>query len=215
MPNVTTMTPTRRALACLAVCAGVGAAVPLAAHAQALGPQRQFLAIEPYYARIQFDAAEGSSKVGLNGYGGRLWINLAPFSGPHANLVGMGAIALFATYAPSGFGNDKNVSIFHYGAQHDIFFVRRPLGGVLDPFLSVAGGVYRVNVYNGIASQRQGVLTKGALSPSAGIRIPVPNRFQLRVDARDAILFGSPTGRTGASRTTHNLEYTGALGITF
>lgn len=214
MPNVTSSI-TSRVLVRLALCAGAAIAAPVTVHAQALGPQRQFLAIEPYYARIQFDGAEGASKTGLNGYGGRLWINLAPFSGPSPNLVGNGAIALFATYAPSGFGNDKNVSILHYGAQHDIFFVRRPLGGVIDPFLSVAGGVYRVNVYNGIPGQRQGVLTKGALSPGAGIRIPVPNRFQLRVDAHDAILFGSPTGNGGASRTTHNLEFTGALGITF
>ena len=214
MPNIM-LGRRARLVARLALCAGVAVVAPSVVRAQALGPQRQFLAIEPYYARIQFDAAEGGSKVGLNGYGGRLWINLAPFSGPSPNLVGNGAIALFATYTPSGFGNDKNLSILHYGAQHDIFFVRRPLGGVIDPFLSVAGGVYRVNVYNGVAGQRQGVLTKGALSPGAGIRIPVPNRFQLRVDAHDAIIFGSPTGNGGASRTTHNLEFTGALGITF
>lgn len=214
MPNVSS-SRLSRVVGRLALVAGVAVAAPVAVHAQALGPQRQFLAIEPYYARIQFDAAEGASRVGLNGYGGRLWINFAPFSGPSPNLVGNGAIALFATYTPTGFGNDQNLSILHYGAQHDIFFVRRPLGGVIDPFLSIGGGVYRVNVFNGAAGQRQGVLTKGSLLPGAGIRIPMPNRFQLRFDAHDAILFGSPTGRGGESWTSHNLEFTGALGITF
>ena len=50
-------------------------ACTLSAGAQALGPQRQFLAIEPYYERTMFDVGEGRSKQSRDGYGGRLWIN--------------------------------------------------------------------------------------------------------------------------------------------
>ena len=127
--------------------------------------------------------------MGLNGYGARLWINLAPFSGPSPNLVGNGAIALFATYTPDQ--NGQGFTTLHYGAQHDVFFVKRPLGGLIDP------------------------LTKFALTPGAGIRIPVANRFQIRGDARDVIVFGSRTAASGEKRTSNSYEFTGALGITF
>ena len=182
----------------------VGAARP--AHAQNLGPFRQFLAIEPYYARTQLDVGSGVPRVSLNGYGGRLWVNLAPFAGPHRNLISHGALAFFATYSPDQ--ANRNSTVLHYGAQHDAFFVNRPLGGFIDPFVSVGAGGFRIKTGT-LAS------TNFSLSPGGGIRIPIPNRLQLRVDARDVMIFGSRTGTAGAKRTSQNLELLGALGITF
>lgn len=176
------------------------------ARAQNLGPFRQFLAIEPYYARTQLDVGPGVARIGLNGYGGRLWVNLAPFAGPHRNLISHGALAFFATYSPGQAG--RNSTVWHYGAQHDAFFVNRPLRGVIDPFVSVGAGAFRIS--SGSVST-----TRFALSPGGGIRIPVPNRLELRGEARDAMIFGSPTGTAGAKRTSHNIEWLAALGITF
>ena len=200
---------TSRTVRMLAAC-GVAALVTSATEvrAQALGPQRQFIAIEPYYARLELDAGKDVSRVSLYGYGARLWINLAPFSGPSPNVVGKGAIALFATYTPDQ--NDEGFTTLHYGAQHDVFFVNRPLGGFIDPLLSVAAGAFRTKAVDIDETE-----TKFALTPGLGIRIPVANRLQIRADARDIIVFGSRTGAGGEKRTSNSYEFTGALGITF
>lgn len=181
-------------------------ALPSRAEAQSLGPFRQFLAIEPYYTRLDLDRGPGVVGSAREGYGGRLWINLAPFTGDSWVLPSYGGIAFFVSYLPEK--SDDGMSVWHYGAQHDLFFRNRPLGGLLDPFLSIAGGALRVRT----ASDSD---TYFALSPGGGIRIPIPNRLQLRADVRDAIVFNARTGATGAERTTHNLEVQAAIGITF
>ena len=190
-----------------AAVVGVASASPSHASAQALGPQRQFLSLEPYYSRLQLDNGDGSARTGENGYGGRLWVNLAPFSGPSPNLLGHMSLALFTTYYPDQ--AHVGVSILHYGAEGDIFFVNRPLGGVLDPFISIGGGAFRTKDINANQSE-----TRFALSPGAGIRIPLSNRFQIRGDAKDVLLFGVPVTST-TKKTLNNYEFTGALGITF
>lgn len=197
-----------RRLASGAVLAAVVAILsPAHLRAQALGPQRQFLSLEPYYSRMMFDAGSGNSRVGANGYGGRLWINMAPFAGPGPNLIGHMGLSLFATWIPDQ--ASRGASFVHYGLEDDVFFVNRPLGGVIDPFISVAGGALRTEaVGTGDAT------TKFALTPGVGIRIPLANRLQLRVDARDVLLFHVADG-TGGNRTSSNYEFTAAAGITF
>lgn len=186
--------------------AAVALLAPLShARAQALGPQRQFLAIEPYYEYARLDNGSTVPRTSLNGYGGRLWINLDPF-----HFIPGGSIALFTTYAPKQQSN--NVTAVHYGAEYDQFLVRRPLGGLIDPFIAVGGGLYRTTADLGAARYRQ---TRWAVTPGGGIRIPIPNRFELRADAKDLIRFNTKTAPGGTGRTTHNLLVQGALGITF
>jgi hypothetical protein len=180
---------------------------PRGAEAQNLGPFRQLLAVEPYYTRFELDRGGANGRLARNGYGGRLWINLAPFTGDSWILPSTGGVALFVSYAPGNQGGD-DLSVWHYGAQHDLFFRNRPFARVLDPFLSVAAGVFRTRTPAAAA-------THFALSPGGGIRIPVPNRFHLRADVRDAIRFGVRDGATSGKRTAHNLELQAALGITF
>ena len=179
------------------------------AGAQVLGPQRQFLALEPYYERLQLDIGDGRAKDGLNGFGGRLWINLDPF-----HFILNSSIALYGSHAPSQAGRQASATSF--GAEYDQFFFRRPLGGLIDPFLTIGGGGTSVRsersaVFGRIGSSH----TYGSLTPGGGIRIAVPNRFQLRGDVKDLILFNTPTGTTGADRTTHNLLLQAGLGLTF
>ncbi len=190
-----------------AAVATIAIATPSQSGAQALGPQRQFLSLEPYYSRMQLDNGDGSKRTGLNGYGGRLWVNLAPFSGPSPNLLGHMSLALFTTYYPDK--ANLGVSILNYGAESDIFLVNRPLGGVLDPFISIGGSAFRTKDINANQSE-----TRFALSPGAGIRIPLSNRFQIRADAKDVLLFGVPVA-IDTKKTLNNYEFTAALGITF
>ncbi|GAC1477717.1 MAG: hypothetical protein NVS1B4_20790 [Gemmatimonadaceae bacterium] len=197
---------TRRLATVTALTAALAAAPGYAA-AQNLGPFRQFLAIEPYYSYVSLDGGEGNSRIDKNAFGARLWINAAPFSGASWSVLSTSGIAFFGTRVPKQRGDDA--ALWHYGAQLDLFFANRPLGGSLDPFVTLGAGVVRSTV------GPTAVSNKFAFSPGGGFRIPMPNRFQLRVDGRDAIIFNSVTGIGGASRTAHNLEAQGALGITF
>lgn len=184
---------------------GVVALAP-SAHAQALGPQRQFLAIEPYYEHTSFDVGEGLDKENTNGYGARLWVNLDPF-----HFILNSSIALFVSHTPSqGNASFDGVSAWHYGAEYDQFFVRRPLGGIIDPFITVGGGRYRVG-----APAEDEHHTYWTFSPGGGIRIPIPNRLELRVDAKDMMIFGTPSGLNGEKRTTNNFVLQGGVGLTF
>ncbi len=197
----------RRLIRVASVAYGLFAIVQ-SAGAQALGPQRQFLAIEPYYERSSFDVGDGVSKQKRNGYGGRLWINTDPF-----HFIPNGSIALFTTFAPkttsaSGIRSDA----LTYGLEYDQFFVRRPLGGVLDPFLTIGGAVYRIGTESGSRTIHK---SYGALVPGGGIRVPMPNRFELRGDVKDLILFNQSRTTTGQHRTTHNLLLQAGLGLTF
>lgn len=190
-----------------AACAAVGLiSLTQAAHAQALGPQRQFLAIEPYYESTTFDLGQGVAKEAVNGYGGRLWINLDPF-----HFIPNGSIALYTSYAPSQ-GNAtaafNGITTLHYGAEYDQYFVRRPLGGIIDPFLTVGGGRIRFN-------DRGAKDSYWTLTPGGGLRLPFPNRFEVRADVKDLMIFNTPSGTAGAKRTTHNLLLQAGLGLTF
>lgn len=194
----------------IAALAALGVSVPVhGAGAQALGPQRQFLAIEPYYERTQLDVGTAASREGLNGFGARLWINFAPF-----HFIPNSSIALFGSHAPSQSG--RSVSLTTFGAEYDQFFVKRPLGGIIDPFVTVGGGGTRIqNERSAVFGRVGSAHTYGTLIPGVGVRIPIPNRFELRGDVKDAIIFNTPTGARGASRTSSNLLLQAALGLTF
>ena len=186
------------------------AAVSFTQHlgAQALGPQRQFLAVEPYYEHTSLDLGSATSKDQLNGFGARLWINLDPF-----HFITNSSIALFGSHAPSQSG--RAVSMTTVGAEYDQFFVRRPIGGLIDPFLTLGGGATfirgeRSAVFGRIGSEH----AFGSLIPGGGVRIAIPNRFELRGDVKDLILFNTPLGTGGGTRT-NNLLLQAGLGLTF
>ncbi|MGI8507958.1 MAG: hypothetical protein ACR2MQ_01380 [Gemmatimonadaceae bacterium] len=180
-------------------------------HAQALGPQRQFIAIEPIYSRLSRDIGS-AGKTSLNGYGGRLWINLAPFSGPSENLIGKTALALFSVYSPPGNG----ISVVHYGAELDVHATDVPYGLILDPFISLGGGVLRTRATtNNTVGAAPGTVNKFAFTPGVGVRVPLLNHLQGRADFRDALVFGDQNGTAGNTRTSNNLEFLASIGLTF
>ncbi len=188
--------------------------------AQNLGPFRQFLGLEGSYERLQLDNGDGKT-VGLNGYGTRLWVNLAPFSGPGTHAVDKLSLALFYFRTPSG-----NVAIAtrHYGAEVNIYPLLVPIAKAIDPFLSLGLGAFRIDNRSSGAGQPAGGVTtvdipagsatNFAISPGMGIRVPIPNRFQLRLDARDVLGLNMRTAN-GVSRTSQSWQLTGSIGLTF
>ncbi len=196
------------------IVASAALGAPLAASAQALGPQRQLLVVEPYYAHIQLDQGKGRGRISLDGYGARLWVNLAPFSGSSPNVIGKTALALFAHYTPDRGGSD--ITTWHYGAELDTHFVDYPIAGRLDPFVSLGAGAFRTRASGAGGAYGAGAATstKFAFTPGLGVRVPLANRLQLRGDARDMIIF-SQRQAVGANCTINNPEFLAGLGITF
>lgn len=205
---------TRRTTAAFALLVGAVLGAAPRAHAQNLGPFRQFLSVEPYYENTLFDngasSTSGPRYQDLSGVGARLWINAAPFV--RSRTLAKSGVALFGetTFPKNGY------RVTHYGAQLEQFFVNRPLGGVIDPVFSVGVGAYTyrrpvlgATVLDGSARQ-----TNFALSPGLGLRLPIPNRLQLRFDARDAIVINQRT-LLGDRKTGNNFEFLGAVGLTF
>ena len=45
--------------------------------------------------------------------------------------------------------------------------------------------------------------------------MPVPNRFQLQADVKDAMIFNTLPGTGGASRAAHNIVIQVGAGLTF
>lgn len=183
------------------------------ASGQALGPQRQFGAIEPFYVYTSLDVGKSPNRVSLNGYGGRIWLNLAPFSGPANNILGKTTLGLFALTTPSQ--GISGVTMHQYGADADFHFADRPLIGFFDPYVLLGGSAIRLNVAGSGTGLATGRSTRFALAPGGGLRFQVLNRFQVRGEAKDLIIFSNRTSITGKSRTTNNLQVVTSLGFTF
>lgn len=183
--------------ALLAFCA------PAAEAQQVSQTHRRLLMVGGYGAGYSLDVGEDTDHARIVGGGGRLLINLAPFSGPGNNLLDDMVLGFFAA---GGSGGDY--SVLHTGAELDLHFVHNPLGGFLDPFLSVGAGRFRVRQDGG------GSEANFALSPGVGVRIPLRGLFELRADAQDVITFGS-TLHGGGERTTHAPSVTVGVQLRF
>ena len=59
--------------------------------------------------------------------------------------------------------------------------------------------------------------TKFALTPGAGVRLPFSNRFEIRADVSDVIVYNGKDGfvPSGKQRTTNNVQITAGIGLTF
>ena len=192
--------------------AAIGLALSLTSafslHAQKLTAHRQFLSLEPYYASTWMDSGGGANREMFSGYGARLWINLAPFSGPPTNLIGRSTLSLFTTYQPDQ--KDAGFSVTFYGAEIAHHFIDVPVANLFDPFFVLGIGDQRTNVF---AGGDDGIVHRLAVAPGLGLRIPIPNRLQLRLDAKDILTF--PEGADGKRRTLQSVQATIGAGLTF
>lgn len=189
------------ALAALTAALAAGSA-PRAGAQENFGPHRTLLMIGGYATTLMLDGAEGQDRTRGLGGGARLMMNLAPFSGPGNSLLDRMVLGGFV----SSSGGD-GISVLHSGAEMDLHPVHNPLGGRFDPFVLVGAGRFRTRVEGARAE------ADFALSPGAGVRVPLTGLFELRADARDVIVFGG-TG-DGAGRTTHNPELTAGVQLRF
>ena len=197
------------ALATLAAALVAGSA-PRARAQENFGPHRILLMVGAYGTALMLDGAEGQDRPRTFGGGGRLMMNLAPFSGPGNSLLDFLVIGGFVS---ASVGDD--VSVLHSGAELDLHFVHNPLGGFLDPFVLASAGRFRTRVEGTWTGGLQaGGEANFALSPGAGVRIPLSGLFEFRADARDVIVFGIAL-QGGGERTTHNLEMNAGLNLRF
>lgn len=194
----------RKSLAVAALTLAAATALP----AQKLTAHRQFLSIEPYYASTWLDVGENANREMYSAYGARLWINLAPFSGPATNLLGRSTLSLFTTYQPEK--QNQGFNVVHYGAEISHHFIDVPIANFLDPFFLLGVGDQRTNVY---AAGDEGVKNRLAIAPGFGVRMPLPNRLQLRLDGRDILTFPEDIG--GKRRTAQSYQFTVGAGLTF
>ena len=189
--------------------AGVLLAAPLAhAAAQATTlrelPTTGRLVVDGYVSRYRLALPDARTR--LDGMGGRVMWALAPTRGPRRErLAEHLAIGAFVARTPvDGVANGGEVRTTVYGAQVDVRPLRAPIGGMIEPVLSLGAGAMSVRrsmpgpwtVGDGIMlfprdvpsisipAATEGRSTHAMLAPAVGLLIaPRPN-FALRLDVR-------------------------------
>jgi hypothetical protein len=198
--------------------------------------------VEGFYSRYQLDDRVALGRANVDGIGGRVLWSLAPLAGDGSSfadrLLSRTALGAFGVYAPEG---SAGRATWHAGAEADHRLLPTPLLGRLDPIVSLGAGAFRTAMpagapeagWAGYAASLSGrflssmtvpqivpvdriavirapatrTVTSFALSPAFGLRLGVLPNAGLRADVRDVIAF-----RDG---TTHNLELSGGLSLTF
>lgn len=167
---------------------------------------RRLLMIGVHGTHYSLQGREGQDRASLNGWGGKLLINLAPFSGPGNNLLDNTVIGFFMQG-----GSGDGASVLHSGAEVDVHFVHNPIEGAIDPFVTLGVGRFRIRAVGAESQFGSGSEANLALSPGLGVRIPVRGLVELRADVRDVIvLIGELQGGTA-----HNFEATAGLNFRF
>ncbi len=196
--------------ALVAVLGFVALSAPEAEAQQVSQTHRRLLMVGAYGAGYGLDAGDDADRARAAGGGGRLLVNLAPFSGPGNNLLDNAVLGFFLA---GGSGDD--FSVLHSGAELDLHFVHNPIGGFLDPFVSIGAGRFRIrrDAASGAEIDREDA--GFALSPGFGVRIPLRGLFELRADAQDVIVFGSTLQGGTGERTTHNPAVSAGVQLRF
>lgn len=192
-----------------AIAAGTAAVVAVAVaprHAAAQDALGFRYTLEAYAASYTLDDAIGTNKQNLGGFGARLTLNPREPDRPRATLADRAVGALFATYTAKQ--GSPDVSTLHVGAQTDASFLPRPLGGILDPFLSLGLGIFRTSRENLIAPGGKRITRSDlAFSPAVGTRIHLGRGIGARGDLRAPLVFGTAT--------TANFVAEGGLFVSF
>ena len=194
---------------------------PVAAQAASLRglPTTGRVIVDGYVSRYRLALPDVRTR--LDGMGGRIMWTLAPTPGPQRErLAEHLAVGLFAAATPDdGIANGSEVRTALYGAQLDVRPLRAPLGGMIEPVVSLGAGVLRVQqtmvgrwfLRDGkmlvprdisiaeLAPPAERRRTHGVLAPAVGLLIsPMPD-FALRFDARRLVNRGGTELATGVS----------------
>lgn len=126
----------------------------------------------------------------LYGMGGRFAVNMAGFTGPTVHFLDYVSLGGFYFSFPEQ--AEEMMSATYFGAELDLFLMRRAIGGVLDPFLSAAVGSLEMS---SPVAEQDGRLV---VSPGLGFRIPLASRLELRLDGQYLTVF-APDDATAAA----------------
>jgi hypothetical protein len=178
--------------------------------AQALRPWRGPLpAIETSYARLRLDGSGGA--IRSDGVGVRLmWSSAALRDDAEATTPGRVDLGVYALHTPKrsvrepGFASTLDFASSAFGLAADVRPFAAPLGGRVDPFLSLGAGTFFTQVYHGISRAPSPLLddsrTVFSLLPGAGLRLHAARGLAVQGSATDVVTF-----RDG---TRHNLATT-------
>jgi opacity protein-like surface antigen len=186
------------------------AAAPLAAVqaqdvADPYNPSR--FAVEGYLSQTWLDT-DASDREGLGGFGVRVMFGRATGSQIASTFFNRARTGAFFTYNSEQ--GDADVKAYHAGVQIDFPLLVAPASSPgplrFDPFLSLGAGVFNTSVPGVRAGTRESS-NDFALTPAAGILIPITGEIKFRGDLRDAIVFGN--------KTTNNFIAEGGISIGF
>ena len=149
------------------------------------------------------DATDGSD--GIGGIGGRMMFGRGDATRALSTFFSRARAGVFATYFAKQGGSD--LSAFHVGGQADFPLFAVPINGRFDPFLSLGAGVFHTRV-DGPVSGTNITSNDFALTPAAGILIPISGAISFRGDLRDAIVFGQ-------GDTSNNFVLEGGISVGF
>ena len=163
--------------------------------------------VEGYLAQYALDDATNSNKQNVGGFGARVTFNRPTPSSGGRSIFDRITSNLFATYTAKQ-GTPSSTTL-HVGGQADGAVLRSPLGGVLDPFVSVGIGIFRTSrdIVGGPGGSNRITRSDLALTPGVGTRIRFFNGIGARGDLRAPFVFGF--------RTTANVVAEGGLYVSF
>ena len=168
---------------------------------------------------------EHGSRVRPAGYGGRVLWALGSRSDPErqtlAGRTSVGPFAIVTGREPS------SPRVWHVGAHADFRVLSRPLGGRLDPLVSLSVGAFRAEPGHGnlaaderwlvpvghdavgrtlrVPAPASRATTRPALAPGIGARLLIAPGFALRGELKNAVLIGD--------RVTRQLELAGGVSV--
>jgi len=191
--------------------------------------------VEAYLAQYWLDKSGLQDRPKAGGFGARVTFG-APYM-PAGHYFSRPSFGVFATYTAGQqiFGsrdvNDvgftpPDVSTLHVGGELDWKFLPEPAGGVVDPFVGVGAGLFRIktDAFNDSffdVSSGSTTSNKFALTPAIGANFTIQKGMSIgiRGDLRDVIIFSRDqtdftTGNTKTT-TSHNYVAEGGLSMTF
>jgi hypothetical protein len=160
--------------------------------------------VEAYYGRLQPAGTQEAYHV--DSFGARVLWRLAeePADRPLLSRAFLGPFGEYMDAEARGF------STAFFGAHGDFRLLSMPLGGVVDPVLSLSAGAVRTSTEIGFGDRpayaNRSNMAMG-MAPAVGLRLGLIRGVALRADARDLIVL-----RAG---TQHNRHLSFGVGTTF
>ncbi len=199
----------RMLVAGLLAVALLAIAVPRDAEAQNLDRRVQgWLTIDGFLSSYQIEALLDDSRRAVAGGGMRVMFSARTLTGLDAGFLERSALGAFLIYTPTR----DNLRTWHFGGQVDHRLFNTPIGGILDPLVSIGAGAIRMDSPLGAAilgfdGEPTVSQTFATLVPGVGTRLRIARGLALRADLRDVVIFGQ--------QTTHNWELAGGLSLLF